>query len=190
MTYTAEKPKLALPSEVLRQQISGWGVDLDPKDRPGVPKERFNPGGTGAHWTFPERQIQKWDREKSTEHKFVTPVFGTACPPKGLSGVIRKSAYRYSEGRVSHWLLLMLADRVDVLESSVSALLRGKPDNPLTERGLQAEFRRGGIRSRFGQKRADLVHQPVDVLLMLGTGLAAGALAYGLFRGLKRARAF
>ena len=61
-------------------RIPGWGVDLDPTDRPPCPKERFNPEGTGAHWKFPERQPEHWPRETSIEHKFLTPVFGTAQP--------------------------------------------------------------------------------------------------------------
>ena len=73
-------------ADQLRARIPGWGVDLDPKDRPSVPKERFDPSATGAHWDFPERQPEKWPRERSIEHKFLTPVFGTCCPPKGLSG--------------------------------------------------------------------------------------------------------
>src|SRR3954452_23206855 len=88
--YTADKPPLPESIESLRARIPGWGADLDPKDRPSVPKEQFPPDLTGAHWEFPERQPEKWPRERSIEHKFLTPVFGTSCPPKGLSGVIRK----------------------------------------------------------------------------------------------------
>src|SRR4051794_10745129 len=125
MPYTAQKPDIALPSTQLRSTIVGWGADLDPKDRPAVPKERFNPGGTGAHWQFPERQIPHYRREKSTEHKSLTPVFGTSCPPRGLSGLIRRYAYTLSEGRAAHWTLLVFADRVDVIEGAIMGLLRG-----------------------------------------------------------------
>src|ERR687894_1572536 len=102
MTYTADKTKLAPSSDELRARIPGWGVDLDPKDRPSVPRERFDPELSGAHWDFPDRQPEKWPRERSNEHKFLTPVFGTSCPPKGVSGAIRKFSYkRYSEGRLA-----------------------------------------------------------------------------------------
>jgi hypothetical protein len=175
MAYTAEKPHLTPDSNELRNRIPGWGVDLDRSRRPAVPKEHFNPGGTGAHWDFPERQVERWPREKSPEHKFLTPVFGTACPPKGLSGAIRRYAYTLSEGRLAHWLLLMGADRVDVLESRVQGLLSGHPDSPLTESGLPSEVKRHGIQSRLGQNRADVKHQPLDLLvatvpLLLVTG--------------------
>lgn len=176
MAYTAEKPKTARDTSELRNTIPGWGADLDPKDRPAVPKEKFNPN-TGAHWDFPERQKERWPREKSPEHKFLTPVFGTACPPKGLSGMIRKYAYTFSEGRLTHWLLLMGADRVDVVESRAGALLRGRPDNPITETGILSEFKRNGIRSRWRRRRADLKHQPVDFLISAGAWLAV---AYAL----------
>ena len=52
MAYTAEKPPLAESSDQLRNRIPGWGADLDPKDRPAVPKERFDPELSGAHWDF------------------------------------------------------------------------------------------------------------------------------------------
>jgi hypothetical protein len=182
MAYTAEKPPNARSSDELRRTIHGWGVDLDPKDRPAVPKERFDPEGTGAHWDFPERQPERWPREMTPEHKFLTPVFGTACPPKGLSGAIRRHAYKYSEGRLAHWLLLVGADRVDVLESRVGSLLRGHPDNPITEAGLQSEWKRHGLRSRMGQHRADLKHQPLDLLIAAAPWVAVGAVLYKLGR--------
>src|SRR3954470_15819820 len=93
-TYTPDKPPLAESSEQLRQRIPGWGADLDLKDRPSVPRERFDPEGTGAQWPFPGRQPEKWPRERSVEHQMLTPVFGTSCPPSGASGAIRKYAYR------------------------------------------------------------------------------------------------
>jgi hypothetical protein len=187
MAYTSDKPKLAESSDELRARIPGWGVDLDPKDRPSVPQERFDPNLNGAHWDFPERQPEKWPRERSIEHKFLTPVFGTSCPPKGLSGVMRKHAYRrYSEGRAAHWLLLLAADRVDTLESTVGALLSGRPDNPISETGVLSEFSHHGLRSRFGQKRADLAHQPLDLIIVAAPWVATAAVGYAVFKRLAR----
>jgi hypothetical protein len=161
--YTADKPRLSESSEELRARIPGWGSDLDPANRPSFPREQFDPGLNGAHWTFPERQPEPWPRERSVEHTTLPPVFGTSCPPKGLSGAIRKLAYaRYSEGRAAHWLLLVLGDRVDVLESMATSALRLRPDNPVREWGILSEFSHGGVRSRFGTGRADLPHQALD----------------------------
>jgi hypothetical protein len=186
-TYTALKPPNPESSEQLRARIPGWGADLDPKDRPSVPKERFDPAATGAHWEFPERQLEKWPRERSVEHAFLTPVFGTSCRPKGVSGMIRKFAYRrYSEGRAAHWLLLIAADRVDAWEAHTASLLSTRPDNPITETGIRAEFTHHGLRSRFGQKRADTIHQMLDPVIVAGPWLLAGGLTWRTIRKLRR----
>lgn len=47
--------------------------------------------------------------------------------------MIRRFAYTYSEGRAAHCLLLMLADRVDVIETNLGDALRGRPDDPIAE---------------------------------------------------------
>lgn len=187
MAYTADKPALPETTEQLRARIPGWGADLDPADRPSVPREKLDPGASGAHWDFPERQPELWPRERSIEHAFLTPVFGTSCPPKGLSGTLRRLAYeRYSEGRAAHWLVLIAADRVDVVESRISALRAGHPDNLLTETGMLGEFKRHPLRSRFGRGRADLAHQPLDVLIVGAPWLVAAGLTYAAVRRLRR----
>lgn len=127
MPYMKDKPAARETPEQLRARIPGWGADLDPANRPSVPRERFDLP-TGAHWDFPERQPEDTPRERSIEHKFLTPVFGTTAPLAGLSGVIRRYSYaKFSEARAAHWLLLLAADRVDVVESRATALLGGAP---------------------------------------------------------------
>jgi hypothetical protein len=178
VTYTAEKPSIDVSTQQLRERIPGWGADLDPKDRPSVPKERFDPHLSGAHWDFPERQPEKWPRERSIEHKFLTPVFGTSTPPRALSGAMRKYAYKtFSEARAAHWLILLAADRVDAFEHHVQSLATLRPDNPVTETGVLSEFSRHGLSSRFGQKRADLAHQPLDPIIVAGPWVVAGGVA-------------
>ena len=186
MPYTPAKPSTAPTSEELRARIPGWGADLDPKDRPAVPKERFDPDRTGAHWDFPERQPEKAPRERSVEHAFLTPVFGTACPLTGVSGAIRRYAYTYSEGRAAHWLLLLAGDRVDAVESHLRSFLTLHPDNPITETGVLSEFSHHGVASRRGTKRVDLVHQPLDPVLVGGPWVLAGGAAYLFGRAIVR----
>jgi hypothetical protein len=189
MAYTPEKPPLAESPEELRARIPGWGVDLDPRDRPAVPRLQFDPDLSGAHWDFPERQPQKWPRERSIEHKFLTPVFGTSCPPKGLSGAMRRLAYkRYSEGRAAHWLILIAADRVDAVESAVASFVTLRPDNPITETGVLSELSRHGIASRFGQRRTDVRHQAIDPVIVAAPWVAAGGLAYTGVKALAKRR--
>jgi hypothetical protein len=188
VAYTREKPRNAPTRDELQRTVPGWGVDLEPADRPSYPKEKFE--NTGAHWDVPERQPELQPREKSTEHRFLTPVFGTAQPLRGVSGAIRRYAYRFSEGRTAHWLLLMAGDRVDVLESRIEALRQGRPDNPVTETGVLRELKGGAYRTRFGQHRADLKHQPIDLLLWVAPYAAIGGAVYLLVRAVdRRARA-
>jgi hypothetical protein len=186
MPYTADEPTQTYTSEELRARIPGWGVDLDPDDRPSVPRERMDLA-TGAHWDLPEQQPEKWPRERSIEHLRLTPVFGTSCPPKGMSGVIRKYAYRsFSEARAAHWLLLIAADRVDAVGAHVTSLFTGRPDNPVTETGVLSEFKRGGLSSRIGRKRADPAHLPLDPIIVAGPWITAAAgVAIGV-RAIKR----
>jgi hypothetical protein len=189
MAYTPEKPPLAESPDELRARIPGWGVDLDPHDRPAVPRLQFDPNLSGAHWDFPERQPQKWRRERSIEHKFLTPVFGTSCPPKGLSGAMRRLAYaRYSEGRAAHWLILIAADRVDAVESAVASFVALRPDNPVTETGVLSEFSRHGIASRLGKRRTDVGHQAIDPVIVAAPWVAAGGLAYTGVKALAKRR--
>src|SRR5438270_11565353 len=184
MTYTAEKPTLVPSSDDLRARIPGWGVDLDPADRPAVPRERFDPDASGAHWQLPERQTESWPRERSIEHEMLTPVFGTSCPPSGVSGVIRKYAYRrFSEGRAAHWLLLIGADRVDAWESHLRSFLTTRPDNPITQTGVAAEVTHHGISSRVGANRADVKHQWLDPIIVAGPWVALGVAG---FAGVRR----
>src|ERR671916_3262332 len=100
IAYVADAPRMRETPEQLRARIPGWGADLDPADRPSHPKLRYAPEDTGAHWRFPDRQSGAEGRERSIEHAFVTPVFGTAQPLHGASGRIRGLAYRrFSEAR-------------------------------------------------------------------------------------------
>jgi hypothetical protein len=178
MPYTPHKPPIAESSDELRARIPGWGADLDPKDRPSVPKLRFQENVTGAHWEFPERQPEKWPRERSIEHEFLTPVFGTAQPPSGISGAIRKYSYaKYSEGRAAHWLLLVLADRVDAWENHLTSFLTLHPDNPITETGVRSEFTHHGLKSRVRRKRTDRFHQLLDPIIVAGPWVAAAGVA-------------
>jgi hypothetical protein len=183
--YVRDKRTPTESREELRARIPGWGADLDPADRPSYPKLQY-PADTGAHWDFPERQPERVPRERSVEHAFVTPVFGTAQPLRGLSGAIRRYAYaRFSEGRLAHWLLLVVGDRVDAVEHHLRSLASSRPDNPITETGVTSEVTRGGLRSRRG--RSDARHHLLDPVLVAGPWVAAvGGAVLGV-RGLVRA---
>ena len=188
-TYTADKPPLPETPEQLRARIPGWGVDLDPADRPSVPKLRFDPDRSGAPLDFPERQPETRPRERSVEHAFLTPVFGTACPTKGLSGMLRRYAYRrFSEARAAHWLVLIAADRVDAWESHLRSFATVHPDNPLTETGVASELTSSGVSTHVGRGRADVAHQVLDPVIVAGPWVLAAGAAYLVLRRLGRFR--
>jgi len=126
----------------LSDRIAGWGSDLDPAMRPGVPRDKAPE--IGNEFLYPDSIPQQEATvriHKSTEHARLTPVFGTSCPPKGLSGVIRDFAYRFSEGQLPHWQTLLLADRVDVVEDVLGDLARLRVPNLVKELGLGAQWR-------------------------------------------------
>ncbi|MES1983061.1 MAG: hypothetical protein V4443_11390 [Pseudomonadota bacterium] len=122
-------------------QIQGWGADLDHANRPAYPMERTPPRLDGVHWQSPEDQPLKMKIYHSTERPGITPVFGTSSPPRGLSGKIREYAYKLSENDIRHWLLLLLADRINVVEGIGQDLSRGHVPNIFAEMGGRAEFR-------------------------------------------------
>ena len=55
-------------------------------------------------------------------------------------GLIRRFAFKHSESSYAHWLPLMLADRLNVVEGLVSDLATGRVPNVFAERGWTAEW--------------------------------------------------
>ena len=184
--YISDKRTPSPSREELRARIPGWGADLDPADRPSHPKLQYAPDTSGAHWRFPDRQPGSAGREHSIEHAFVTPVFGTAQPLHGVSGAIRRLAYvRFSEGRLAHWMLLIVGDRVDAWGSHLRSFASLHPDNPVTQTGVLSELSAGGT-SRSG--RSDRRHQLLDPVVVAGPWVAvAGAAVLGARRLVRRA---
>jgi hypothetical protein len=122
--------------------IQGWGADVDPENRPAVPKERTPPRLEGAHgheldeWQHPPHRIHH-----STERPGITPVFGTSVAPSGVSGKMRDLAFKYSENDIRHWLILLGADRVNMVEGLLEDLAHGHVPNLWKEMGLASEWR-------------------------------------------------
>ncbi|TXK52654.1 hypothetical protein FVR03_00935 [Pontibacter qinzhouensis] len=122
--------------------IKGWGIDADPKNDPTYPmKHRTNEEQKGYTWDRPTQQPINIEVLHSNERPNVTAVFGTSTPPSGLSGMIRRYAFQYSENSYGHWLPLLLADRVNVVEGIVDDFINGKVPNILAEKGYKAEWK-------------------------------------------------
>ncbi|RDH95853.1 hypothetical protein DEU32_111126 [Curtobacterium sp. AG1037] len=187
--YVAEPTRPAPSPDELRARIPGWGSDLDPADRPSVPKlSRAAGAASGAHWEVPEAQAGGSGRERSIEHAHVTPVFGTAQPLAGPAGVVKRYAYRrFSEGRLAHWMLLVVGDRIDVATHRVTDALRGRPDRLLHETGVRSERVTHPVRARLGSSRRDWRHQLLDPVVANWGWLAAiGGVVVVVVRRLRR----
>jgi len=93
-----------------------WGVDRKEDDRPGIPKETFPEPLSLAH---PAELIHQQSDEPKPfigPNRFLTPVYSTSLPPRGLSGLMRRAAYRFPEYKARRWMMLLAADRIDALE--------------------------------------------------------------------------
>jgi hypothetical protein len=124
------------------ENIKGWAIDADPENDPTYPiKHRTNEEHEGYDWNRPPQQPVNIEVLHSIERPNVTAVFGTSVPPSGLSGVIRRFAFKYGEGSYAHWLPLLLADRVNVVEGIFQDLKSGIIPNIFAERGIKAEWK-------------------------------------------------
>lgn len=122
-------------------QIKGWGVDADPTNEPTHPmRTRINGEHAGYSWDRPTQQPIDIEVLHSNERPNVSAVYGTSTPPAGVSGVLRRFAFKYSESSYAHWLPLMAADRVGVVEGIVADLAHGHIPNIPAELGWKAEW--------------------------------------------------
>jgi len=112
------------------KNIPGWGMDADPENDPTYPMKHWD--GSDHERIHYEKAPQQPERVKifhSIERPTVTRVFGTSTPPTGLSGAIRAYAFKYSEATLAHWMGLIVADRVNVVEGIIDDLRRGTIPN-------------------------------------------------------------
>jgi hypothetical protein len=124
------------------KSVFGWGVDADPQNDPTYPyRDRTRDEGLTRDWERPPRQGSDVEILQSIEHVRRPAVFGTSSPPSGISGAIRRLAFRWSESNWMHWLLLMGADRINVVEGVAQDLARGKVPNVPAEMGARAEWK-------------------------------------------------
>ncbi len=99
------------------RHIPGWGVEADPENEPTYPmKDWTGDDHNRSNYERAEQQPVKVEILHSNERPNVTRVFGTTAPPSGLSGVIRRFAFKYSENEWTHWLSLIMAYRINMIE--------------------------------------------------------------------------
>jgi hypothetical protein len=124
------------------KDIPGWGIDADPENDPTYPMKNANGADhERIHYDRPPQQQLNVEIFQSIERPQITSVFGTSTPPSGLSGAIRKWAYKFSEADARHWLTLIFADRINVVEGIIDDLKHGIVPNIFKERGWTAEWK-------------------------------------------------
>jgi hypothetical protein len=92
--------KEATTMEPQMMPIVGWGVDRRIEDRPGYPREQ--------------------ERHVGYETLLDLPPYSETIPLKGLSGLLRRAAYRLPDWKARRWITLLVADRIDALESNLT----------------------------------------------------------------------
>lgn len=158
------------PHKESMAHIKGWGVDINPNNDPTYPmRQRHNEDSKSFDWERPPQQSINTEILHSSERPNVTAVFGTSVPPSGLSGMIRRFAFKFSEGRIGHWLSLLLADRVNVVEGLVADIAKGHVPNVFAESGINAQWQ----------------HNPKAVVTKVAIGVAIAATVAVILRGKK-----
>ena len=128
-------------SEDTGARVNGRGADADPKNDPTYPmRHRIPAEEARSGWVRPPRQPVDVEVLRSIEYPDVPAVFGTSTPPSGLSGMIRRAAFAYSESSYLHWLPLVLADRINVVEGVLDDVRRGRLPNAFAEAGGKARW--------------------------------------------------
>jgi hypothetical protein len=124
-----------------KDYIPGWGMDADPENDPTYPMKRWSGADhERIHYEKAPQQPVNIEVFHSIERPNITRVFGTSTPPAGLSGLIRRQAYKYSEATAAHWMTLILADRIDVVQGIINDLKHGIVPNFFAELGWRAEW--------------------------------------------------
>ena len=123
--------------------------------------EHSPPRLDGAPIAAPFQQQERVEIFVSPERPGITPLFGTSAPPTGLSGMLRRLAYKMTENDIRHFMLLLLADRINVVEGIGQDLMSGHVPNVLGEMGIKAEWQ---------HNKAGLVRKAAVASAVLGIG--------------------
>lgn len=157
------------------KHIPGWGIDANPDDKPNYPMKHY----TGAdyqrlNYDRPTQQPVTVELLKSVERPSPSAVFGTVTPPEGISGSIRRYAFKYSESTYMHWVPLVLADRIGMIKGVIDDIKKGIFPNIIKERGWDAEWK----------------YNKQGMIKNIAIGVAVGLVVLSLFKNNKRKALF
>lgn len=129
------------------KNIPGWGMDTDPENEPTYPMKNYTGDDHNRiHYERSPQQPLTVEILQSIERPAPTAVFGATVPPSGLSGVIRRYAFKNSEDRYRHWIPLILADRINMFEGLIDDIKHGYVPNMVKERGWAMEWKYNRVR--------------------------------------------
>jgi hypothetical protein len=121
--------------------IKGWGVDADPKNDPTYPMQNRKEGSLKYERRGQKQQPVQQEVLHSNERPNISAVYGLGPEPSGLSGKLRRFAFEHGEGEFSHWIPLILADRINVFEGIIQDIKHGKFPNIIKEKGWPAQWK-------------------------------------------------
>ncbi len=124
------------------KNIPGWGMDIDPENEPTYPMKNYTGDDHNRiNYERAPQQPEFVEILQSNERPALTVVFGTTVPPSGLSGIIRRYAFKHSEDRYRHWIPLILADRINMFEGLIDDVKQGQLPIMIKERGWAMEWK-------------------------------------------------
>lgn len=171
MDHTTSNPRRAIDPAT----VTGWGVDADPSNNPTYPYRDRSKDDHSGSWPRPAQQQTNVEILQSIEHKQRPAVMGTSTPPSGLSGMLRRLAFRKSESNLLHWMLLLGADRINMAEGVAQDMRHGRVPN------VPAEW---GVRAAWQHNRGPLVMK--TVVAVAAIALVATALGKMRMRNARR----
>ena len=121
--------------------IKGWGIDADSKNDPTYPMQNRKEGPVEYDRKKQKQQPINTEVFHSIERPNVSAVFGMGPEPSGISGKLRHYAFQHGENDFSHWIPLILADRINVVEGIIHDIKQGKFPNIIVEKGWPAQWK-------------------------------------------------
>lgn len=122
-------------------QIKGWGIDADSENDPTYPIQKRKDGSLKYFRKGQKQQPVIQEVLHSNERPNVSAVYGLGPEPTDLSGKIRRFAFTFGENEFSHWLPLILADRINAIEGIIDDIKQGNFPNIIAEKGWPAQWK-------------------------------------------------
>ncbi len=120
--HAARRDVVLGPRDGVTARPAWADIDRDHARRPGVARRKHPRAWPHARFPLDPQVGESAVPNTGRPGRPVPPVFATATPLHGLSGAVRRFAFRYPDHKPRHWLLLMLGDRVELLETRVRTL--------------------------------------------------------------------